>query len=141
MVRRMHESAGDAAAEESQLRIEVPRRAARGLERDAEARELLGVAAYKHKKWSEARQAYTSLMSDPAAPQTIRQRAQTAMALIARETEAKKPNKATESGAGTSDLKKDKSAEDDGKSKGSTASGTPAAADGAGAKNDASKTQ
>lgn len=84
------------------------------------ARELLGLAAFKHKQWSEARQAYTSLMSDPAAPQAIRQRAQTAMALITRE-----------SGAGKADLKKAKSAEDGGKSK----------ADGAVAKDDAKKSQ
>lgn len=102
------------------------------------ARELLGLAAYKHKKWSDAREAYTSLMSDPGVPQTMRQRAQTAMALIAREMEADKPAKP---GAVKSDLKKDKSAEDDGKSTGSKASGTPASADGAGAKNDANKTQ
>lgn len=106
------------------------------------ARELLGLAAFKHKKWSEARQAYTSLMSDPAVPQTLRQRAQTALALITREMEASKPDKAAEPVTAKPDLKKDKRAEDGGKSTGgSNATSTPATANGAGAKDDAKKSQ
>jgi len=106
------------------------------------ARELLGLAAFRHKKWDEARQAYTTLMSDPTVSQTIRQRAQTALALITRESEAKEPDKASQAAPAKTDLKKDKSAEDGAKSTGgSNATVTPAPANGAGATDDASKSK
>lgn len=106
------------------------------------ARELLGLAAFRHKKWDEARQAYTSLMSDPTVSQTIRQRAQTALALITRESAAKKPDEETKAAPAQGDLKKDKSAEDGAKATGgNNASAASTPADGAGAKDDASKSK
>ncbi|MGI9479100.1 MAG: tetratricopeptide repeat protein [Hyphomicrobiaceae bacterium] len=106
------------------------------------ARELLGLAAFRHKKWDEARQAFTSLMSDPTVSQTIRQRAQTALALITRETETKNPGKASQAAPAKTDLKKDKSAEEGAKSTGgSNASAASTPSNGAGAKDDASKSK
>ena len=49
------------------------------------ARELLGLAAYKARKFSEARKAYQGLLTSSDVSQSIRQRAQIAMALITRE--------------------------------------------------------
>jgi hypothetical protein len=100
------------------------------------ARELLGLAAFKHKKWSEAKEAYSNLLADAAAPPTIKQRAQTALALITREEAA-----AAQKGAAKSDLKNDKSAGNDGKStvEAGEKKPTPGPSDGAGATNDAVK--
>jgi hypothetical protein len=109
------------------------------------ARELLGLAAYKHKRWADAQQAYTALLSDPGTPQDLKVRAQTALALITREDvggDAKKPAK---DGAVKTDLKNDKSAGDAGKSTAggdagkSAPANSAATSNGAGATNDADK--
>jgi hypothetical protein len=106
------------------------------------ARELLGLAAFKHKKWDEARKAYTGLLSDSTISQAIRQRAQTALALITRETDAAKPDKASKNAPAQTDLKKAKSSEDGAKTTGgSNTTGAPASTDGAGAKDDANKSK
>ncbi len=113
------------------------------------ARELLGLAAYRHKKWAEARDAYATLLSNPDVPASMRQRAQTAMALIAREEAAAgagKPvqGKASQAG-GKADLKNDKPADkggDKGAAAGSAAGdakGASAPPNGADAKNEAKK--
>ncbi len=65
------------------------------------ARELLGLAAFKHGKWSEARDAYSALLTGEGVPGALRQRAQLALALITREEEA-----ATGSGGSDTDEKK-----------------------------------
>jgi len=91
------------------------------------ARELLGVAAFKHKKWKQAREAYSSLLTEASAPAAMKQRAQAALALITREEVVATPP-AQEGGqkdAAKSDLKKDKSPGNDGKS--TTESGGTAA--------------
>jgi hypothetical protein len=105
------------------------------------ARELLGLAAFKHKRWSDAKQAYTTLLSDPGTPQDLRVRAQTALALITREDAESDAKKPAEKSDVKTDLKNDKSSGDAGKS---TAAGggdkpAPATSNGAGAKNDAEK--
>lgn len=101
------------------------------------ARELLGLAAFKHERWSKSREAYTALLADPQVPQTMKQRAQVALSLITREQAATK----TDTTKG--DLKKDKSAADAAKSTagGAKTKSTSASSDGAGAKNDAKKTE
>lgn len=52
------------------------------------AREMLGLAAYKHQKWAEAREAYSTLLTAEGVPGALRQRAQLALAMIAREEDA-----------------------------------------------------
>jgi len=52
------------------------------------ARELLGLAAYKNQKWNEAREAYSALLTAEGVPGALRQRAQLALAMIAREEDA-----------------------------------------------------
>lgn len=76
------------------------------------ARELLGLAAYKHKKWKEARQAYSSLLTEETATPAMKQRAQAALELITREEKAaSSPVKTNdEKDAAKVDLKNDKSA-------------------------------
>jgi hypothetical protein len=100
------------------------------------ARELLGLAAFKHKKWSEAKEAYSNLLADTGAPPTIKQRAQMALALITREEAA-----TAQQGAVKPDLKIDKSAGNDGKSTAEAGEKkpTPEPSDGDGATNDAVK--
>ncbi len=109
------------------------------------ARELLGLAAFKHKRWADARQSYASLLGDQQVPQTMKQRAQVALALITREEASTKKEKAAKPGAAKSDLKKDKSS---GEGEKSTAGGaaaesaseaTSTSSSGAGAKDDAKK--
>lgn len=101
------------------------------------ARELLGLAAYKHKKWAEAKEAYASLLGDQSAPQAIRQRAQIALALITRE----EPNSAPAVGADSGDLKKDKTDSDGGQSTAGAgdAKKTTESSGGTAAKNDSEK--
>jgi hypothetical protein len=67
------------------------------------ARELLGLAAFKHGKWSEARDAYSALLTGEGVPGALRQRAQLALALITREEEAA----AGGGGSDTDEKKKD----------------------------------
>ena len=52
------------------------------------ARELLGLAAFKHGKWAEAREAYSPLLTGEGVPGALRQRAQLALELITREEHA-----------------------------------------------------
>ena len=111
------------------------------------ARELLGLAAFKHKRWADARQTYAGLLSDQQVPQTMKQRAQVALALITREEASTKSGtkseKAAKPDAAKNDLKKDKSAGNGDKSTagGAEAKSTPASSSGAGAKNDATKSK
>ncbi|MBU2533828.1 MAG: tetratricopeptide repeat protein [Alphaproteobacteria bacterium] len=103
------------------------------------ARELLGLAAYKHGKWAEAKEAYTSLMSDQDVPPDIRQRAQVAMALITRD-EAKATSEKPAQPTGTApDLKKDKTTANGGNATAGAGEKkpVPAPSDGVGAKDDA----
>lgn len=100
------------------------------------ARELLGLTAFKHNKWSEAKEAYSNLLADTGAPPAIKQRAQMALALITREEAA-----TAQQGAVKPDLKIDKSAGNDGKStvEAGEKKQPPGPSDGAGATNDAVK--
>lgn len=105
------------------------------------ARELLGVAAYKHQEWSEAKQAFTSILGDQSAPDALKQRAQIALALITRDEPKANTETPTKPGADQTDLKKDKSSGDGqettaGAGKGE-ANSTPSS--GVGANNDAVK--
>lgn len=59
------------------------------------AREILGLAALKAGKLTEARESFQALLIDPQTPKTIGQRAHMAMAMVTRaELEAKQPGKA-----------------------------------------------
>ena len=82
------------------------------------ARELLGVAAFKHKQWKQAREAYSSLLTEASAPAAMKQRAQAALALITREEMAVAPSaqQGGQTDAAKPDLKNDKSPGNDGKS-------------------------
>ena len=115
------------------------------------ARELLGLAAFKHGKWAEAREAYSALLTGEGVPGALRQRAQLALALITREEEAATAGGGSDSGStdsGSSDTgaqKKDaastgaqddlKKAKTDGKDPAAPSGG--ASGDGAAAKTDA----
>jgi hypothetical protein len=58
------------------------------------AREILGLAALKAGKLTEARESFQALLIDPKTPKTIGQRAHMAMAMVTRaELEAKQPGK------------------------------------------------
>lgn len=104
------------------------------------ARELLGIAAFKHKRWADAKQTYTTLLADQTAPRELKIRAQTALSLITREESGSDAKKPAQKDASKTDLKKDKSAGNAGKSTaGQSDSKEPASASGAGAKNDADK--
>jgi hypothetical protein len=52
----------------------------------ASARELLGLSAFKARNLEEAEKNFTLLFADPATPQSLRQRAQMMMTLIAADT-------------------------------------------------------
>ncbi len=65
------------------------------------ARELIGIAAFKHGKWAEAREAYSALLTGEGVPGALRQRAQLALALITREEEAVSAGSSTGSGGST----------------------------------------
>lgn len=103
------------------------------------ARELLGVAAFKHKKWGDARQAYTRILIDQAAPQALKLRAQTALALITREDADTASEKSSPAGSTQSDPKKDKSVVDDKESTAGASATKSPPANGAGAEDDAEK--
>lgn len=53
---------------------------------NSSARELLGLAAYKAKNIDEAQKQFTVLISDPSVPQSLRQRAEMMLTLIAADT-------------------------------------------------------
>jgi len=70
------------------------------------ALELLGVAAFRHKQWQAAQDAYASLLAQATATPAVRQRAQAAMTLITRELAAQEN---AESGAAPSTQPAEKS--------------------------------
>jgi hypothetical protein len=108
------------------------------------ARELIGIAAFKHGKWKEAREAYSALLTGEGVPGALRQRAQLALALITREEEAASTGNGESRGGSTTEADKqdgaDAGAADDLKKAKSEGEGAPAGSAGAKGEGAANKT-